>query len=172
MKVKCAWCQIDIPGIDSQKVESEFPVSHGVCKDCSKLLLAEMATPLSEFLDTFDVPVMLVDNLNNLMVTNRIAQTTFPVKLGDVDKNKIGQILGCVHSEEPDGCGATVHCQGCVIRKSILSTDLTGKPCREKACDDKQFHLGNRTATMVITTEKLGNRILLKLEPLKNEEKE
>ena len=40
---------------------------------------------------------------------------------------RFGLFFDCVHSRLPEGCGRTIHCSGCVIRKSVATTFNTGE---------------------------------------------
>ncbi|GAB4272613.1 MAG: hypothetical protein Kow0029_11400 [Candidatus Rifleibacteriota bacterium] len=166
MKTKCAWCQEEIKSTQNISTEEQFPISHGICKKCAAQLVNEIATPLRDFLDTFTAPVMLVDNSNSVFMLNKSAQTISNFNFSSTDCLKCGIVIGCPHSDKPEGCGSTIHCKSCVIRRSILHTDSTGEPCREIACEDKEFFLGERKANLIISTEKIGNRILLKIDPV------
>lgn len=169
MELKCAWCQKTLSKT-SGNIDEQFPISHGICPDCAVTMLQELQTTAKGFLNNFKQPIMLVDNVNNVILTNEAAKQTCPVDLNFSDEQRCGNLIGCIHSDLPGGCGATVHCQGCVIRRAILFTDKTGKPCREIACNDEHFYQGKRIASMIITTEKLGNRILLKIDPIKEDD--
>jgi hypothetical protein len=171
MKVICAWCKKEITTLLEKanlKVDN-FPVSHGICDKCSKKVLGDNFKTVKEFLDGFQQQIMLVDNLNNSIVTNEAARKASGIQIYLNDSFKCGQIIGCLHAEEPQGCGATVHCSSCVIRKCILHTDKSGEPCIEVACPDEQFHKGDVHVVHQISTEKVGNRILLKIDPIQDE---
>ncbi|MEW6712416.1 MAG: PAS domain-containing protein [Candidatus Riflebacteria bacterium] len=165
MITKCAWCQKIIKNSD-QTQEKSFPISHGICEECSAIMVQQLDSPVQAFLDSFSQAIMMVDNLNNVIVANKAAKKLSKIDFDMFEQPRCGNLIGCIHSDAPEGCGATVHCQGCVIRRSILETDKTGRPCREIACADKFFYQGNRVANMVVTTEKVGDRILLKIEPI------
>lgn len=169
MKVKCAWCQKDISGSNKETQNIDFPISHGICKDCSDSLMSELDTPLKKFINSFEVPVMLVDNRNNAILINQAAREVSSLHIEVRGGPTCGMVVGCIHSDEPEGCGATVHCEGCVIRRSILYTYQTDNPCLQEACNDDQFYSGKRVASLKISTEKLGNRILLKIDPISPE---
>ncbi|MFZ5949481.1 MAG: hypothetical protein ACOYXC_02155 [Candidatus Rifleibacteriota bacterium] len=168
MITKCAWCQKVIKDT-RQDQENSFPVSHGICEECASIMVQQFNSPVQTFLDRFSQAVMMVDNLNNVIVANKAAKKLSKIDFNMFEQPRCGNLIGCIHSDTAEGCGATVHCQGCVIRRSIVETDRTGKPCRETACADQHFYQGKRVATMVVTTEKVADRILLKIEPIDGE---
>jgi hypothetical protein len=169
MVVKCAWCDLLIGDADIS-AEERYPVSHGICPQCAEKMLRDLPTTAKNFLDSFEQPVMLVDNVNNVLITNRAAKLMVSADFDFSDHARCGKFLGCVHADLPGGCGATVHCESCVIRRCILHTDKTGLPCQMEACEDYRFFSGERKASLVVTTEKVGDRILLKIDPVKKEE--
>lgn len=169
MVVKCAWCDVVIDDSDVSSDE-RYPVSHGICPKCAKKMLQDLPVTAKNFLDSFEQPVMLVDNVNNVLITNRAAKLMVSGDFDFSDHEKCGKFVGCVHSDAPEGCGATVHCESCVIRRCILHTDKTGLPCQMEACEDYRFFNGECGANLLVTTEKVGNRILLKIDPVRKDE--
>ncbi len=168
MITRCAWCQKIIKNSD-QTQEKSFPISHGICEECAGIMAQQFDSSAQTFLDRFSQAVVMVDNLNNVTVANKAAKKLSKIDFAMFEQSRLGNLIGCIHSDAPEGCGATVHCQGCVIRRAILKTDRTGRPCREIACVDKFFYQGERVATMVVTTEKVGDRILVKIESIDGE---
>ncbi|MDN5278857.1 MAG: hypothetical protein PWR01_2822 [Clostridiales bacterium] len=166
MKIQCAWCQKDLTVVTEQNADEKYPVSHGICSKCAELLLKDLEMPIKTFINQFKMPVMVVDDVNNVIVANEATEEISAMKFDIGDQLKCGNLIGCVHSDQPEGCGATVHCQACVIRKAILFTHETGQPFVEQACPDHHFFKGNRNPTMIVSSEKFGNRILLKVENL------
>ena len=39
-----------------------------------------------------------------------------------------GEALACVHSRLPEGCGKTVHCRECAVRRTVGEVARTGRP--------------------------------------------
>jgi hypothetical protein len=39
-----------------------------------------------------------------------------------------GLVFDCIHYRLSEGCGRSVHCSGCAIRKSVAATFDTGEP--------------------------------------------
>lgn len=38
-----------------------------------------------------------------------------------------GVVFECVFAKLPDGCGKTIHCDGCTIRNTVMNTFMTGE---------------------------------------------
>lgn len=76
-----------------------------------------------------------------------------------------GDAFDCTHARQPGGCGAQVHCRSCVIRRTVGETFETGVAQRRiPACVDTVTADGNRSIEYLISTEKVGGVVLLKIE--------
>lgn len=166
MKCKCAWCGIDLGEPPANEESEKYPISHGICTGCANKMMQELGTSAQNFIDGFEQSIMLVDNLNNVILANEAARKESAINFENFDMPKCGEIIGCIHSHLSNGCGTTVHCEGCVIKRLILKTHETGLGYTERACKDQEFYNGVKHATLQITTEKVGSRILLKIDPI------
>ena len=45
-----------------------------------------------------------------------------------------GNVLNCVYSFLPEGCGKTEHCSGCAIRTAVMGIHNTGLPIYKYEC--------------------------------------
>jgi PAS domain-containing protein len=126
MRVVCSYCRGVISADPRARVTD---VSHGMCRPCAahfERLWAGM--PLGEYLDELGSPVILVDGNGRVLAVNQ--------KLADVlgvDRSSIvgllgGEALACVRSRLPEGCGRTVHCRDCAVRRAVEEVARTGKP--------------------------------------------
>lgn len=165
MKTFCAWCKKPI-NFENNDVPSQInPVSHGICKDCAQLMFKELTEPIETFLDRFDMPILVIDSNEGVVTANKKA-----MKKAGLDKNELkglrcGDVLQCVHAGESGGCGRTVHCQSCVIRNTVLYTHKTGLPrIRIPSFPDVQQYDNNLKPMLLISTEKVGELVLLKIE--------
>jgi hypothetical protein len=76
-----------------------------------------------------------------------------------------GEVLQCVYSELPGGCGRTTHCTGCTIRRAFEHTASTGEPVRDAPAfahvrgSERPIRLEFR-----ISTERLGPLILVQMQ--------
>jgi PAS domain-containing protein len=123
--VVCSYCRKTIR--EDRTVEPGL-VSHGMCPPCSEhfgRLWSGMS--LADYLDLLPHPVMLVDGEGRVVAVNsRIA-----AMLGG-DRDRFTGLLGgeameCVHSRLPEGCGKTIHCRECTVRRSVDRVNETGK---------------------------------------------
>lgn len=159
MKTICAWCQEDLPA-DISKGEG---VSHGICPQCAFRLfgVTPQSQDLRSFLDTLPVPVMALDESGRARALNRRGRILLHLEEMEVEGMRPGEVFLCQHAFEAGGCGETVHCSGCVIRRSIMETLRTGERQENvPAC----LHQGDRTIQMHITTEKVAKAVLMRVE--------
>ena len=126
MRVICSYCRKTIQADPGGRVTD---VSHGMCEACGKhfeKLWAGM--PVGEYLDELGAPVILVDGEGRVVAMNRKL-----AELIGADPEKVrgllgGEALACVHSRLPEGCGRTLHCRECTIRRTFETVARTGKP--------------------------------------------
>jgi hypothetical protein len=118
----CAWCKAPL----REGTDDLGPVSHGICKPCL-VAFEYRPLPLADFLDSLPAPVMAVNPDGRVVGSNDRL-------LGMVGKGRSaafdrlgGEVISCIYSELPDGCGNTVHCLGCSIRNTVNETRETGR---------------------------------------------
>lgn len=128
MKLVCAWCgsEIERSGYD-QTVDR--CISHGMCPDCSQIWLSqERGVSLQCHIDSIPVPILLVDSNNTTLAINAKASEILGISSDAVGGSQFGSVFDCVHSDLAEGCGRSIHCSGCVIRRSVAGTYHTGQP--------------------------------------------
>ncbi|HET6450402.1 MAG TPA: hypothetical protein VFI08_03785, partial [Spirochaetia bacterium] len=153
-------------------------ISHGICDECVDFLLGNDRLSLSSFLDSLPMPVVLVDARGGVIMSNQRARRSFACAGGsdaepcpppaDAEEGRVllGQLLECCHAASAQGCGRTVHCASCQIRRSVESTYCTGRRLEYvPAHRDAWGPGGGRNRTYLrISTEKLGHAVLLRIE--------
>lgn len=160
MKVLCSYCGKLVRTLD----EESIGVSHGVCDGCLPLLAADLGIPLSDFVEQLGIPVLVVDENLRVTAANAAARRLAPGLQGDFRGLLCGEVIGCGHSFEPGGCGGTVHCLSCVIRKAVEETFCTGTPCRDvPAFPDIQLFREDRDVQFLVSTRKVGPFVELKI---------
>lgn len=161
MDIICSYCKALI-----RTVESNLSgVSHGICRNCLPRLVKEFGQPLSEFVDELSTPILVLQEGTRIVAANAAARRLSPEPLEELAGMLCGDVIGCVHSHEEGGCGRTVHCLSCTIRRSVSHTFETGEPCMDvSAFRDTGLLSGDTTVCFWISTEKKGDFVLLRIE--------
>jgi len=127
MKSICAWCTREIGRIEGSE-RTDTVVSHGICPACVDNMKLQRGVSFQQFIDSIPVPVFVVDD--DVVVT--AANTKAGELLGKDSRAMVGfrggNVLECAHARRPEGCGRTVHCSGCAIRRTVNRTFETGEP--------------------------------------------
>ena len=145
----------------------DYPITHGICDACSQTVLEEVSEPLQQFIHRLEMPVLMI-NAETLVVTgNRLAQEILGKDLQEIEGQTGGRVIQCTHAFKPEGCGKGQHCQSCTIRRTVTETFKTGKPCiGVRAYPDIQLGAEVKTYHIQITTQKLGDFVLLRIDDL------
>ncbi len=126
MLVVCAYCR---KTISDDRRGGSCDVSHGMCASCAdhyERLWNGM--PLSEYLDTIDRPVIMVNGDGAIVAANQRLAELFGRDRADLRGLLEGEAFACVHSLLPEGCGKTVHCRECTVRRAVEQVAKTGEP--------------------------------------------
>jgi hypothetical protein len=74
-------------------------------------------------------------------------------------------VLECAHAREPGGCGETVHCLACTIRRNVVETHRTGVPgTRVPAHLNVARGDGVESTRFVVSTRKVQQLLLLRID--------
>ena len=126
MLVVCAYCR---KTISDDRSGGACDVSHGMCRSCADLYERLWnGMPLSEYLDTLDQPVIVVNGDGCVMGANQKLAHVLGRERADLRGLMGGEAFACVHSLLPEGCGKTVHCRECTIRRTVEKVAKTGRP--------------------------------------------
>lgn len=158
----CSWCGLQL----SKPSVWDAAVTHGICETCARKLLNNLSEPLPDFLDKLEVPVTLVDEAGMVLTANSQARQLLGKELHQIRGMPSGEVMECVNSFLAEGCGNTVHCNGCAIRNSVMTTHYSGEPCvNVPAYLDTRTIEGTVRIWYLISTEKVAGNVLLKIEP-------
>jgi hypothetical protein len=172
MKKICAWCKSELMAEDPNAPHPEQAVSHGMCRACAERMFSSFSEPLSDFLDRLDVPILLIEPEPRVCTANKSARTLLRKDLGQIEGRRGGEVIDCTYASTPEGCGNHQHCLSCTIRNTVIETFATGQPhSRVPAYPDIEILDDVKKFSMIISTEKVGNFVLLRIDEL-HEEKE
>jgi hypothetical protein len=166
---RCVWCRGALQSGEGQLL-AQAPA---ICDTCAAVLSAVDRTPLGDFIEKLDAPVLVVTG--DCIAT--MANSRACVFLGKAAEKLVGRLAGdvveCARAGEPGGCGQTVHCKGCALRNSVQHTHATGEPLRGvHAYQEIRTPNGIRTAWFELTTERAGDLVLLRIDDVGVERQE
>jgi PAS domain-containing protein len=145
--------------------DAERPISHGICDACSRSTHLQAGLELREYLNTLEAPVVAVDSDAVVKVANDKACGLFGKDVASVVGRTGGDVFECIHASEPGGCGGTVHCSACAIRKTVTDTFTSGKPSIRVPAFLKQGPTGRQgEIALYISTEKVGDVVFLRID--------
>ncbi len=120
MHLICSYCGIYIKEKEPFEVAKK---THGVCGDCFQPLLDQhKGLSHDEYLETFDVPVLVADSQGRIATANKAALEMLDKPVERVFEVLGGEALECRYSRLPGGCGKTTHCETCTLRNLVLKT--------------------------------------------------
>jgi PAS domain-containing protein len=123
MLVVCSYCRrtiVDDPAAGDR-------VSHGMCPACAEHFEALWrGMSLGEYLDQLEDPVLVVNGDARVVAANARAARLLGRDRAELAGLLTGEALACAHARLPGGCGKTVHCRECTIRRGVDRVAQTG----------------------------------------------
>jgi PAS domain-containing protein len=137
-----------------------------MCPDCRDFMKKNTrGRSLEEFLDELPVPVLALKDDAVILTINKEAASILGKSVESVRGLRGGDIIECPHSRLAGGCGNTVHCTGCAIRRTVEYTYVTGKPVVEiPALQDVNQGGKLKKVEFRISTLKRGDVVLLRVD--------
>lgn len=167
MKRQCGWCKKNMGEIQSV-CHSENAITHGICHDCASIFFNELGYDLKIFLDTISAPIILVRETGALATANKQASNLLSKDLSEIEISRPGDVFECAYSKLPEGCGHTTHCSGCTIRRTVMDTFITGHSNLKVPAQLKKGTVDqNKNADYLISTEKVGKFVLLRIDDVR-----
>lgn len=163
MRRICAWCKKELTPRENMGTESE--ITHGICSACSLKFTRSIPLTMKKMLDLITEPVLIIDSLGVVQSANESGLKLLGKELGSVEDRLGGEALDCTYARLPEGCGKTEHCRTCAIRNVLMDT-LVNDHCyrRVPAYQKISTPSGERIMRYYISTEKLGDHILLRID--------
>ena len=172
MKRICAWCRKEL-GKEMGNRESDRVITHGICDQCQSNLWFQQGAPFQEFIDSLEEPVLVVDSEDRIEAGNRQARQTLGKELAEIKGSKRGKVFECAYARLPEGCGKTKHCSGCAIRRTVAHTFASGKSSlRVPATLRCEQPKGGEGTRFLISTEKVGDVVLLRIDDVDRKRKD
>ncbi len=167
LRIVCMYCQTTVRTIVSEDVTDR--ASHGICPDCLPFIVRDLGLSMEEFLDTLSAPVLVVQDEGRVLAANAAARALLSKPQEQISGCLGGEVISCRHAYEAGGCGQTIHCESCAIRRTVMRTMETGEPqLRVPAYADIGDLSGDRKVRFLISTEKRGGCVLLRIDEVGN----
>ena len=162
MRRICAWCKKDM--VRKEGDEDNDIITHGICAECEKLVEFENVKTRKK-LNKLDKPILLITEDAFCIMANTAAMEALEKELSSIEGFLCGNVIGCMHATQPGGCGKTESCPKCVIRNTVKDTFETSKShLKVEAYQDIETPEGIRKTRFLVSTEKRGNRVLLRID--------
>lgn len=172
IKVVCSACGKFLKDKPSDP-SMDHEVSHGLCYDCALHFRAQAGLPIADYIEGFEVPVVTIAPNLTISALNRKASELLGKTIVDVQGERGGDVFECQYARLPGGCGETIHCSGCTIRNTVNETLRTGKPMiNVPAVLNRYSESGTEQIDLLITTEKIGGVVFLKIDQINETTKE
>ncbi len=164
MKRACAWCTKEMGAVEgSSRPDTE--ISHGICESCVDNFTFQQGVPFQRYLDSIPVPVLAADRYVVVKAVNRKACDVLGKDTREIVQHLGGNVFECAHARLPEGCGRTIHCPGCVIRKSVTRTFETGEPQVSVPATLRRGDTDHPSAVVFfITTVRPGEVVMLRVD--------
>lgn len=167
MIMQCAWCRSVYRRDDGPRGE-ESEASHGICPSCSDNLRFQQGAPLGEFLDSLKTPVFVLDGSGVVKGVNRSGCEKLGKGPREIVQHLGGNVFECAYARLPEGCGRTVHCSGCTIRRAVTKTYETGQPQSFVPAVLNQGDAGEPArVSLTITTVKVDGFVFLRVDDMR-----
>jgi hypothetical protein len=124
-----------------------------------------MGMPLREYLDGLGMPVAVVDETGRIKTASDQTCRLLQKKRADIEGYLGGDVFECEYAKLPGGCGETIHCSGCTIRRTVTKTLQTGESQHQvPAYLNQATPDGTQQVHLLISTEKVENVVLLQID--------
>ncbi len=136
-----------------------------MCPACSQALdCQEHGTSFQQHIDSIPIPILLVDTNHAVVAMNAKARELQGSEPEAGEIFSFGTVFDCVHSRLPEGCGRSIHCLGCVIRRSVTEAFRTGEP-QIAAPATVSVESGNQLSDVAfnVSTAKRGELIVMRI---------
>jgi hypothetical protein len=158
----CAWCNTVLGQNDVEPREGK---THTICQGCWDNLDFQQGVALPRYLDTLSVPILVIDDGGRVQTANDAAMRFLGKTLAEISGFKGGNVFECRYARLPEGCGNTVHCSACTVRRTVMDTFTTGEGhFRVPAMLNIGTMDDSHEVHFYITTRKEDNMVLLHVE--------
>jgi PAS domain-containing protein len=127
-----------------------------------------MGVELQRYLDSLPAPIVVVDPEGTIKTANDKTREMLGKELVPTEGYKRGVVFEYRFARLPEGCGNTMHCSACTIRRSVMETFAMGKSnARVPACLNQENSERSREVCLLISTEKVEDVVLLQIDEIR-----
>ncbi len=164
LKKVCSKCKKEL--ITPSKQSRARVISQSLCKECWTQIWSDRLQSSREIVDKFDSPILLMDNNLRIQAANARAQKILGRPLADIKNYLPGDAMECINARLPSGCGQTMHCQTCALRKALEMTITTGTGVEKSPAYQDTYQKDGSVIRhfYYISTEKMEDFILLRID--------
>lgn len=163
MRRICAWCKKELTPREDMGTESE--ITHGICSVCALKFTSSIPKTVKAMLDFIDEPVLIVDSMGIVKTANESGLKLLGKDIDSIENHLGGDALECSYAMLPEGCGKTEHCRTCAIRNVLMDTLTHGHSYKKVPAYQKiKTPNGERIMRFYISTERVGEQILLRID--------
>ena len=162
MKIICSYCRKEMG--EKEPLDNDM-LTHTICSECDTYFREQVeGLPIDRYLDKFEAPIIIVNADGRILASNKMAEDITGKSRQEVSGLLGGEALECVYARLPEGCGKTVHCETCTIRRTVITAMESGEPQLHKPVTLKQLGV---EVNMVISTNKIGGLVRIVIEDVK-----
>jgi hypothetical protein len=142
----------------------DLRVSHSICSACYTYFKEQVkGLSLDRYLNKFEAPIIIVNADGRIFASNKMAADMTGKSGQRVFGLLGGEAMECVYAKLPEGCGETVHCETCTIRKTVMAAMESEVPQLHMPVKLRQL---DKTVNMVISTDKIGELVRIVIEEI------
>jgi hypothetical protein len=140
---------------------------YGICPSCQADLAGDAGVSIQSIIDRFPFPVLVVDEDVTVSVLNKRGQEILGVRPDPSSPRRGGELFGCVHSHLPGGCGRSIHCSGCALRRAVTATYHSREPLEHVPATLKTGEADDPAAVaLTFSTSMRGSAVLVKIDSI------
>jgi nitrogen-specific signal transduction histidine kinase len=127
----------------------------------------QMGVELEKFLNSLKLPIVVVNETGTIVTGNDHAQKLLRKGPAEIEGYRGGEVFECAYARLPEGCGNTMHCSGCTIRRTVMETHGTGRSfLRVPATLNTGALQEPEKIKLLISTEKIAELVLLRIDEM------
>lgn len=159
MIIICSYCR---KNLGQKEPFQDQRMSHTMCPECLGYFMKQIkGLPIEKYLENFLFPVLIVNADGRIIASNLAAEKMTGKTSDEISGFLGGEVMECQYARLPEGCGNTVHCESCTIRRAIMSVMENGQSQDHKNVKLKQ---DDKEIKMIISVKKIDDVVQMIVE--------